>query len=358
MRSRANLPILLGYAIGSLAVLGYLATQMGGEFFLQPGYRVEAVFQTSAQLVAGDDVTISGLRVGKVESVEPAGDGARVVMLIHQRYAPLYRDARAMVKSKNLLGETYVELNRGTPASGPLPAGGRIERDHTLTPVEVARLLDVLDPNTRERLQLLINSLGASVAGRGDDLNQSAADLRVVAESLDTVARALEDQDADLDLLIPSLRKVLDTLAAWRTQFRALISDWDRLMQELASRERDLQGLFVEEDRVMAIFDQALTPNAQELHGALAEAPSLIANADTYLRNGGVAFNTLAQNRDPIASLFYELASALSGTDSQGRYMWRIYPVLTSSGVSAPCPAGELFGCTTQAPGNDREGGH
>ena len=69
MRGKKNLPIFLGYALISLLTLAYLATQMGGEFFLQSAYHVKAVFATGAQLVKGDDVTISGLRAGKVESL-------------------------------------------------------------------------------------------------------------------------------------------------------------------------------------------------------------------------------------------------------------------------------------------------
>src|SRR5438046_1037665 len=108
MRGKKNLPIFLGYALISLLTLGYLATQMGGEFFLQSAYHVKAVFATGAQLVKGDDVTISGLRAGKVESLGPAdGGGATAALIIHSQYAPLFKDAHALVKAKNLLGETY-----------------------------------------------------------------------------------------------------------------------------------------------------------------------------------------------------------------------------------------------------------
>src|SRR5262249_49630119 len=109
MRSRTNLPVFLGYTAICLVVLAVLGTQMGGEFLLRPVYRASAVFAGGAQLVPGDDVTINGFRVGRVESLRPVQDGALADLQLHSEYAPLYRDARAMVKSKNLLGETYVE---------------------------------------------------------------------------------------------------------------------------------------------------------------------------------------------------------------------------------------------------------
>ena len=114
MRGTKNLPIFLGYAVASLITLSYLATQMGGEFFLQGAYHVKAVFATGAQLVANDDVTISGVRVGKVDSLGPAqGGGAAVTLALHTQYAPLFKDAHAVIKAKNLLGEMKIRRRQG-----------------------------------------------------------------------------------------------------------------------------------------------------------------------------------------------------------------------------------------------------
>lgn len=338
MRSKRNLPIFLGYAIASLLVLGFLATQMGGEFFFDPGYRVKAQFATGAQLVAGDDVTISGLRVGKVDSIQPANGGALAVLLIHTRYAPLFKDAHAVVKTKNLLGETYVEVARGTSSSGPMADGGSIPQSHTLTPVEIDRILDVLDQNTRDRLVVLLNTLGQATAGNGENLNTSAGDLKVLAGALQRIADAVASQSSDLDILISSLRKVMDTLAAWHAEFRAMIADWDRLMQALAAREQALEGTFKQQDQVMAIFDQALAgSSATSLHSAIQTAPSALDNTNHYLTDSGQVFPALADNAPSIAGLFYELASVMSGTDQNGSHMWRVYSVQGPGEAGVPC---------------------
>jgi phospholipid/cholesterol/gamma-HCH transport system substrate-binding protein len=335
VRSRTNLPVLLGYAAISLIVLALLASQMGGEFVLRPQYRVAALFASGAQLVPGDDVTIDGFRVGRVESLQPVAGGAEARLQLHSEYAPLFGDARAMVKTKNLLGETYVELNRGTPQQGPMPDGGRIRLDHTLVPVEVSQVLDVLDTDTRQQLVVLINSLGESVQGRGQDLNASAADLGQVATSLETIAHSVASQSDHLDALLTDLRKVLDTLAAYHTQLAALVADWDRLMRTLASRESDLQGVVVQGDRVVTILDQALAGSrAQGLHDAIAEAPALIDNTNRFLVNGQVVFADLNADSPAISDVFSRLASVMSGTDAQGDQMWRVYTVVGAGSVS------------------------
>jgi phospholipid/cholesterol/gamma-HCH transport system substrate-binding protein len=339
VRSRSSALVCVGYAAVCLVVLGVLASQMGGEFLLRPSYRAVATFANGAQLVAGDEVTIDGFPVGRVESLWPVDSGADVSLQLHPEYAPLYRDARAMVKTKNLLGETYVELNRGTPQAGLLPDGGRIDRQHTLIPVEVSQVLDVLDASTRDRLVVLINELGETVQGRGQDLNASAADLSQVAQSLETIAQAVASQSGHLDTLLLDLRKVLDTLAAYHAQLHQLVADWDRLMQTLASRESDLQGVVVQEDRVVSILDQALANgNAQSLHDAIAEAPTLLDNSNHYLANGQVIFGDLNAGSPAIADLFDRLASVMSGTDPRGDHMWRVYVVAGPGDVSTGKP--------------------
>src|SRR4029077_7323785 len=144
------------------------------------GYRVSAIFKTGAELVAGDDVTMSGLRVGKVEAMTPVDGGTRITLRLHRDFTPVFKDARAIIRQKNLLGEAYVEVNLGTASLGGLQDGGTIALDHTLAPVEVDQVLNALDPQVRDQLNLVINTLGQATAGRGSDMNASAADLSAV----------------------------------------------------------------------------------------------------------------------------------------------------------------------------------
>lgn len=334
MRSRANLPVFLAFCVIALLVAGFLAAQMGGEFVLG-GYRVNAVFKTASDLVPGDDVTIAGLRVGKVESLQPASSSTQVTMLLHREYSPLFTDARAVIRQKNLLGETYIELNRGTQGQGSIADGGTIDESHTLTPVEIDQVLNALNPTVRDQLDIVINSLGQATAGRGQDMNASASDLSSIAVDLQTLAHTLANNSDHLDALITDLTKVMETLAAWHADFRALIADWDNVMATLASREQNLQGTIVEQDRVMSILDQSLGGGAaQQLHGAIAQGPALVDNANHYLSGATTLFGIVQQNTPGIKQLFIELASVMSGVGHPNEpgnnpndwvHMWRVY---------------------------------
>lgn len=334
MRSRANLPVFLAFVVMGLLAAGLLATQMGGEFVFG-GYRVAAVFRTATDLVPGDDVTMAGLRVGRVEALSPGSGSAQVSMLLHGNFAPLYRDARAVIRQKNLLGETYVEISRGTASSGTIADGGTIDEAHTLTPVEVDQVLNSLDPTVRDQLAIVINTLGQSTAGRGADMNASAGDLSSLAVDLQALAHTLASNSDHLDALIADLRKVMETLAAWHADFRAMIADWDHVMATLASREQNLRGTIVEQDRVMGILDQALSGGAAEgLHGAIAQAPEMVDNANHYLNGAATVMGVVQQDTPAIKQLFIELASVMSGVGTAQEngpdkgntvHMWRVY---------------------------------
>ena len=115
MRSRTNLPVFVAYALLGLLATAFLALQMGGEFVFG-GYRVDAIFKSGAELVAGDDVSMSGLRVGKVETLMPLSGATRVTMLLHHDFTPVFKDARAVIRQKNLLQCSNM-LSRRQPLS-------------------------------------------------------------------------------------------------------------------------------------------------------------------------------------------------------------------------------------------------
>src|SRR5205807_2480597 len=79
-----------------------LVTQMAGDFNLTGAYHLRAMFQTATDLVPGVDVTMSGIRLGKVESLHPSSSGVEVLLTLRGDGTPVYEDARAVIREKNL----------------------------------------------------------------------------------------------------------------------------------------------------------------------------------------------------------------------------------------------------------------
>ena len=103
------------------------------------GYSVVADFSGVGGLQAGDDVQISGVKVGSVSAIELQADTylARVHMDIDPNYE-LPEDTAALISSKSIMGGLYLALEPGAEDE-MLEDGDRIE--FTQAPQNLEQLL-------------------------------------------------------------------------------------------------------------------------------------------------------------------------------------------------------------------------
>src|SRR3954452_18419218 len=122
--SAGRLAVMALFALSYFAIVLFLWKSFGGPSPLAPAeYRFTADFPEATQLAEAADVRISGVKVGRVVSIDLAGDRTRAEIEVQPRYAPIPRDTKAILRQKTLLGETYVQLSPGNRASGMLPDG-------------------------------------------------------------------------------------------------------------------------------------------------------------------------------------------------------------------------------------------
>src|SRR6185503_5837650 len=101
------------FALSCFGLLLFLWLSFGGTTPLKPkAYRFQAAFAEATQLGPEAAVRIAGVDVGKLER-DPKGNRTLATIEIDRRYAPLPSDAKAILRGKTLLGETYVELTPG-----------------------------------------------------------------------------------------------------------------------------------------------------------------------------------------------------------------------------------------------------
>jgi phospholipid/cholesterol/gamma-HCH transport system substrate-binding protein len=105
---------LVAMALFTLSVFGlliFLWIAFGGAIPLSPkGYRFTVHMPEAASLAEQADVRMAGVNVGKVKSKGLDENAARTVVEIEldDAYAPLPREARAILRQTTLLGDTYV----------------------------------------------------------------------------------------------------------------------------------------------------------------------------------------------------------------------------------------------------------
>ena len=103
------------------------------------GYELEAEFGATGGLSIGDDVRISGIKVGRIsrQELDPVTYAARIVMSLDERVR-IPADSTARITAASLLGGNYLELIPGADEDMMQP--GEVIYD-TRDPVSLTDLL-------------------------------------------------------------------------------------------------------------------------------------------------------------------------------------------------------------------------
>jgi virulence factor Mce-like protein len=290
----------------------YLWLAFGGAVPLKPeGYRFTADFPQAVQLAQQSDVRIAGVSVGKVVSVA-AGKGDRAVATIEldSQYAPIPRDAHAVLRLKSLLGETYIELAPGSASSGLLPDGGHLPNSAISNTVQLDQLLKIFDPATRRAFQEWQQYQAGAVGGRGAAINEAFGNLPVFVDSTDGLLASLQSQSAGVRELISGTGDFFSAISARQGELQGLIAASNRLWQTTAARNQDFADIF----RALPRF---------ELESRLT-LPRL-----TELARVG---DPIVRELEPVASAFQPNFAALNQLAPQFKgFFARLGPVITAS---------------------------
>lgn len=241
-----RLTTMVVFALSSFGALLYLWMAFGGAIPFKPvGYRFDILVPEATQLAGQADVRISGVSVGRVVDVEPGpGNRTRATIEMDREHAPVARDGRAMLRLKSLLGETYVELERGNPSRGVIPDGGTLAATLISPTVELDEILRTFDPETRDGFRRWMQSSSAALRGRGDDVNAAFAQLPGFVEKGTDLFATLDAQAGAVRSLVASTGDVFDAISAQDGELAGLITATDRLFGTTARRNRELQALF------------------------------------------------------------------------------------------------------------------
>lgn len=202
---------------------------------------VTARFADSAGLFEGNDVGVLGVRVGEVTSITPRGDHVDVALSIDPD-VKIPADAGAVVVSRSVATDRYVEL---TPVyeSGPvLRSGTVLEQDRTRSPVEF------------DELQATLKRITTDLAGPDGKATPVNDVLDVSARSLDgngeTIARGLKDLADVLDSTNEASGDAVGTIENLDTLTAALAEN-DRLVRRFTRQVADATAMLDDEHESM-----------------------------------------------------------------------------------------------------------
>jgi phospholipid/cholesterol/gamma-HCH transport system substrate-binding protein len=292
--------LLASFRASSLPIIG------GGDVY-------HAAFSEAGGLKANDEVRIAGVRVGKVEEVELAGDHVRVTFRVDQN-AEFGQETLAAIKVKTILGSMFLALE---PAgSGQMDEGYEIPVERTSSPYDVVEAftglaetseqidtdqlaeslttLADLSRNTPDEFRAAlqgVSALSANVAAKNEQIGE-------LLQNLDTVSTVLDERDEDIIALMRDSDVLFRALVQRREAIHTLLVSTSKLSRELTALVRqsrqDLKPALTHLESVV----QVLNKNEDNLDNSLRlMAPFYRVFANTL--GNGPWFDTYIQNMPP-----------------------------------------------------------
>ncbi|HEY3701747.1 MAG TPA: MCE family protein [Acidimicrobiales bacterium] len=277
-------PLRRGAALAVLGVLAVVASacSSGGT----SSYVVKADFANGVDLYPSSPVTVLGVNVGTVSTVQNQADHVLVTMRVNNKYR-IPSGADAAIVGQSLLGERYIQFSPSYTGGPQLTDGSHVPLSRTTVPVSsdevlaglkkflgainpngaadlVTNLAQVLGGNGAQLNDLIHNAAGTLqlLADKGNDLGQLNGSLAQLTGALDTrtqtITQLIHDYNTVSAVLIQNGGQTLGDTITQLNNASAQVADL--LSPNLAGLKDDIGVLTTAGrtlDRNLASLDQA-----------------------------------------------------------------------------------------------------
>lgn len=230
------------FVMAGIVLLAYMTFRLGSFQFGEPeGYTVWCVFDNATGLKPGAPVEMAGIRIGKVKSIGLYHSKARVTFFIRSE-APLAVDARAVIRTRGVLGDKFVAMEPGSPGAPRLKHGARLARAKAPPDLdEVMNRIGRIADDVKDLTSSLKVSLGSPQSQQ--NIQESLANIRELTAVLKEAAvgnrgqlnRVIENLDhftSDLSQISGDNRQALNETIR---NFHVISSQLERTIGALAS---------------------------------------------------------------------------------------------------------------------------
>lgn len=235
-----------------------------------------AEFSNGSGLKAGQFVRAGGVEVGKVSKVRLADNGQRVIVDMKvDKTLPLYQSTTAQIRYANLIGERFVNLDRGTGegADRVLPVGGFIPLARTQPALDLDALIGGFKPLFKSLDPEKVNNIATSLVTVFQGQGGTVADiLRQTAE----LTSSLADRDRAIGEVITNLNTVLTTVNKHQNEFDQTVDNFEVLITGLKNRADPLAGAVADISNASGTLAGLLADDRPLLQSTLGHAETIL----------------------------------------------------------------------------------
>ncbi|EHI12792.1 MCE family protein [Mycolicibacterium thermoresistibile] len=281
--------------------------------------RYQALFSEAGGITVGNDVTISGIKVGTVNEVTLHDGDALVTFTVAGKHQ-LGAQTTAHIRTGSLLGERVITLE--SYGSEPLRGTDVIPTSRTSSPYSLTDAVGDLATNTAgtdtAALNQALDTLSATI-------DQIAPRLGPTFDGLSRLSRSLNDRNENLAGLLASAGEVTKVLAERSQQLNTLILNANDLLAVLNERREAIVTLLANTSAVAQELTALVADNEAELAPTLERLNSVM--------------EMLERNRDNIAKILPNLKKfilAQGETLANGPYYNAFVPNLNPAQILQP----------------------
>ena len=204
------------FAIGGLSMLSAALIGLGEiDFSSDDNFKVYAPFKQVLGLENSADVRLSGVPVGKVESIITANGGVIVTMQINDKIK-IPNDSTATVASVGVMGSKFVNITPGVDSGNYLQNGDEIrvteEADMNAMFEGMNRVLGKVDTLLQDVESIIGDeTFKKSVVEMSANIKSASAHLDTMMETFDRIATTNEDK---VNQMTTQLNTLLDSMNA------------------------------------------------------------------------------------------------------------------------------------------------
>jgi phospholipid/cholesterol/gamma-HCH transport system substrate-binding protein len=304
--------LIPGALIAAVVVAIVLLASGGGS---GNGYVVRAVFDNGGFMVTGEEVRVAGATVGEIESVgvtmpgeidsyengEPSsvpGKAVIVMKIDDPAFQDFRRDASCRIRPQSLIGEKFVDCRPTlprAPGSKPPPPLHKIEEgepgagqyllpfENNSTSVDPDLINNINQLTYAQRFRLILNELGAGLAGRGEDLEEAVKRANPVLRDVD---------------------RLFGILSAQRKQLAQLSADSEQILGPLSRERRSVAGFFSN----AGVAAQASAEKGTDVEASLRKLPGFLRE----LRQTLGSFEYFSEASTPVSESLAKAAPAFT----------------------------------------------
>ncbi|TFV59742.1 MCE family protein [Mycobacterium sp. PS03-16] len=307
--------------IGVMLIVLVIAVGLQPERLIQwaTSVRHQALFTEAGGIAVGNDVTLSGIKIGAVTDVELANGDALVSFTTDGKY-PLGSLTTAHIRTGSLLGERVIALE--SEGSGTLGSTDVIPVSRTSSPYSLTDAVGDLTTNTAGTDT---TSLNQSLDTLSATIDQIAPQLGPTFDGLSRLSRSINDRNETLADLLASAGEVTEVLAQRSQQLNTLILNANDLLGVLNDRREAIVDLLANTSAVAQQLSGLVADNEAELAPTLKRLNSVMA--------------MLERNRENIAKMLPSLKKfilAQGETLANGPYYNAYVPNLQPAQILQP----------------------